>query len=412
MPNIHKRNDRILEVSLNETVVGTLTLLADDRVLFAFDESYIQNNRRPILSQWFKTVTDELKTEERIRGQATLPPFFSNLLPEGHLRDYLANRIQVKPEREFYLLSALGHDLPGAVRVTAPDTIEDTNVERSQGKRDRGEAMRFSLAGIQLKFSAIMEPAGGLTIRTDGSGGSWIAKLPSYSFAQVPETEFAMLTLARMVGIKVPEFKLFPTASIEGLPKDIGEAHGNSLVIQRFDRQSDGSRIHMEDFAQIFGLYPREKYMKASFDRIAYAIFTECGEEDLIEFVRRLAFNIAIGNGDMHVKNWSMIYNDPRKARLAPAYDFVPTVLYLPGDDLGLRLGGCKSFKEIDISHFAKLAQNAHASERLVLNTVRKTLDMISNAWNDSKAELPLQKGMRMSLDKHLEKFLARAKRW
>lgn len=410
MPN--KRNDRTLEVSLNETFVGTLTLLADDRVLFAFDESYIQDSRRPILSQWFKTVTDELRTEERIRGQATLPPFFSNLLPEGHLRDYLAKRIQIKPEREYYLLSALGDDLPGAVSVTTSDTVKDKGLDNSQRKTAREGVMRYSLAGVQLKFSAIMEPAGGLTIRTDGSGGSWIAKLPSYSFAQVPESEFAMLTLARMVGIRVPEFKLFPTASIEGLPKDIGEANGNSLIIQRFDRQSDGSRIHMEDFAQVFGLYPKEKYMKASFDRIAYAILTECGEEDLIEFVRRLAFNVAIGNGDMHVKNWSLIYKDPRKARLAPVYDFVPTAMYLAGDDLGLRLGGCKSFKEIDLSNFAKLAQNAHASERLVLNTVRETLDKLNKAWNDSKAELPLHKGIRTSLDKHLEKFLARAKRW
>jgi len=35
-----------------------------------------------------------------------LPPFFSNLLPEGHLREYLAARAGVKPGREFFLLAA------------------------------------------------------------------------------------------------------------------------------------------------------------------------------------------------------------------------------------------------------------------------------------------------------------------
>jgi serine/threonine-protein kinase HipA len=403
------KKTRILSVHLNDIDVGTLTLLPDDRTLFAFSESYIQDSHRPLLSQWFKTPLAELKTEEKIRGRATLPPFFSNLLPEGHLRDYLAKKVDVKPEREFFLIAALGQDLPGAVRVTAADTIgAEQTTEQSRSDTEQHRMLRFSLAGIQLKFSAVLEPAGGLTIPADGAGGSWIVKLPSNSFSQVPEAEFSMLTLARQIGISVPQFKLMPTSSIKGLPSDIPERMGNSLALQRFDRRSDGTRIHMEDFAQVFGLYPSEKYENASFDRIGFVILSECGEEDFLEFIRRLVFTVATGNGDMHVKNWSLLYTDSRRARLSPAYDFVPTILYLPGDDLGLGLGGGKVFRDVHERHFAKLASRARASERLVLNTVRETLQRIAEEWKKIRSDLPLSKEMQASLDGHVQSILAR----
>ncbi len=89
MTNSTKNWPHALKVSLNEVEIGILTLLNDDRTLFSFAKSYIDNPLRPTLSLWFKTPFAELKTEEKVRSQAMLPPFFSNLLPEGYLRDYL-----------------------------------------------------------------------------------------------------------------------------------------------------------------------------------------------------------------------------------------------------------------------------------------------------------------------------------
>ncbi len=138
---------------------------------------------------------------------ARLPVFFSNLLPEGHLRDYLAARADVKPQREFFLLAVLGADLPGALMVSPMDRRMKTlhhAADRDHEERVPEVALRFSLAGVQLKFSAVMEASGGLTIPAGGMGGSWIVKLPSARFASVPENEYAMLALARAVGIEVP----------------------------------------------------------------------------------------------------------------------------------------------------------------------------------------------------------------
>jgi len=91
-----------LEVRLGNILVGKLTLVTGDRSFFAFEESYLNNPNRPILSQSFFTRSGDLIPESKTI-QTKLPPFFSNLLPEGHLRDYLAAVGGINSAREFML---------------------------------------------------------------------------------------------------------------------------------------------------------------------------------------------------------------------------------------------------------------------------------------------------------------------
>ncbi|MEH2470528.1 HipA-like protein [Nitrobacteraceae bacterium AZCC 2161] len=71
---------------------------------------------RSLLSLSFKDQFGGLITDFKPVGQV-VPPFFSNLLPEGPLRKYLAERAGVKEQREFFLLWMLGRDLPGAIAL-------------------------------------------------------------------------------------------------------------------------------------------------------------------------------------------------------------------------------------------------------------------------------------------------------
>ena len=91
-----------------------------------FEPSYLDDPERHTLSLSFKGTSGEPLTEIR-PTRVRVPPFFSNLLPEGALRTYLARRTGVRSEREFPLLRALGHDLPGAVTV-APIGLATTDV--------------------------------------------------------------------------------------------------------------------------------------------------------------------------------------------------------------------------------------------------------------------------------------------
>jgi len=404
---------RALGVHLHGRRIGVITRIAGDRQLFAFEQDYIDDHGRPTLSLSFKGAGGELIDSAR-PYTARVPPFFSNLLPEGHLRTYLAAHAGIKPEREFFLLAALGADLPGAVTVTpVDDTGRDAARADAAAKEDRTEmpdaaVLRFSLAGAQLKFSAILEAAGGLTIPAGGMGGSWIVKLPSDRFASVPENEFVMLALARAIGVSVPQNRLIPVADIKGLPRDAGRLDGNALAIQRFDRGPDGQRIHTEDFAQVFGVFPNDKYDRHSYANIAAVLWAETGEEGTYDFLRRLVFSVLIGNGDMHLKNWSLLYADGRTPKLSPAYDFVSTIPYIPNDRLGLSFGDSRSLAGVTKDQVRRFADRARLPTSPLWKIVQDTVARTIEAWQTLPARGLLPGDLKDQIDRQIQTAVRR----
>ena len=393
-----------LDVLLYDQPIGTLTRVGGDRILFAFNDTYVEDENRPVLGLSFKDSLGELITNFK-PTQTRVMPFFSNLLPEGHMRTYLAERAGVNPAREFFLLWALGMDLPGAITIKPADgeawPSDDDNNDGDQNHHQN--ALRFSLAGVQLKFSAISETKGGLTIPAKGVGGSWIVKLPSREFAGVPENEFSMMMLARLIGMDVPALQLVDVAMINNLPEGIGTLNEQALAIDRFDRLKGGNAIHIEDFAQIFQVYPDDKYKKASARNIAQVIAAEGSDVDISEFVRRLTFNTLIGNADMHLKNWSLYYPDHRNAALAPAYDFVSTIPYIPDHNAALNFSRTKRFDEFSKDELSHLAAKAMLPEILVLETAFETVDLFHQHWQTEKKNLPLFSNVINAIEDHLK---------
>ncbi|MEM7408891.1 MAG: HipA domain-containing protein [Myxococcota bacterium] len=407
-PDLH--TVRALAVELHGRRIGVINRLAGDQHIFAFEEDYIEDPERPALSLSFKGSGGELVSSIR-RQSARLPPFFSNLLPEGHLRRYLAERAGVKQQREFFLLAALGADLPGAVVVSPHDhTSEPERAPKGHDgdvEAEPDSALRFSLAGVQLKFSAIQEANGGLTIPVDGMGGSWIVKLPDMRFAAVPENEFAMLELARAIGIDVPATKLLPIEEIQGLPEDATSLKGNALAIERFDRGPANQRVHMEDFAQVFGAFPDDKYEGHSYANIAAVLRAEIGDEGTGEFVRRLVFTVLIGNGDMHLKNWSLLYPDQRTPILAPAYDFVSTVPYMAKDKLGLSFGKSRSLSGITKDQVRRFTDTARLPVSPIWELTGETTARTLDAWRSLDAKDVLPSDIRGLINQQIENAAA-----
>jgi len=401
-------NVSVLEVLLYGEPIGTLTRVEGDRSLFAFNDSYLADEGRPILSLGFKDKFGQIQTEFRT-CQTRVMPFFSNLLPEGRLRSYLAQRAGVNDKREFFLLWVLGADLPGAITIRPTDGEEwppddGADLAEADVAERREKALRFSLAGVQLKFSAVSSATGGLTIPAKGVGGSWIVKLPSEKNDGVPENEYSMMTLARQIGMNVPVIELIDIDTIGNLPDDVSSIKGQALAIERFDRLSDGTAVHIEDFAQIFGLYPEDKYANASAVNVAGVIAMESDDSDVREFIRRLVFNSLIGNADMHVKNWSVIYPDAHVARLAPAYDFVSTIAYLPDDHAALKFSRTKRFDQFGEEELAHLAGRAKLPKALVLDTTRETTALFHQHWNNEKNNLPLHTDVIKAIEEQIKK--------
>src|ERR1700731_1675470 len=170
-----------LRIKLGNRLVGTITNVVTDKNIFVFDPAYVEDEQRPVLSLSYYDIERKLIARPR-EVQRRLPPFFSNLLPErdGVLRDYLAQRAGISAEREFPLLWLVGADLPGAVIAEdsegqPPPPPEEKSETREANKQ---EVLRFSLAGVQLKFSAIGRGKQ-LRIPAQGRDGQWIVKLPS-----------------------------------------------------------------------------------------------------------------------------------------------------------------------------------------------------------------------------------------
>ena len=398
-------NVSTLNVFLYDELVGTITNVGNDRSLFALTQDYIEDTDRSTLSLGLKDSLGELIMDFK-PTQTKLLPFFSNLLPEDEMRRYLAERANVNPEREFFLLWVLGQDLTGAITIKPADGEElppSISEPVDGGAEYKDGAMRFSLAGVQLKFSAVQHASGGLTIPASGMGGSWIVKLPSSKFEDVPENEFSMMELAREIGMDVPETQLLNIGDIENIPDGIGQFGNSAFAIKRFDRIDGGGSVHIEDFAQVFGVYPHDKYKKASMRNIAEVIGIEGQENDVAEFTRRLVFNTLIGNADMHLKNWSLIYNDKRSASIAPAYDFVSTIPYIADKEAALKVSRSKKFTDFTMDELSHLAAKARLPEKLVLDTASETVELFHEKWQSEKTNLALNSDVIEVIDKHLE---------
>ena len=374
-----------LGVWLNDAPVGQLNLTRNDGCEFRLLESYKNAYPRPILGQQFLDDPDHVHSSRQ-----RTPPWFSNLLPEGPLRQLIARQAGVSVYREFFLLHHLGEDLPGAVRIMADKALPE-NAEAALAAADehpREGDWHFSLAGVQLKFSALREGRG-MTIPVSGTGGDWIIKLPDARFPDVPENEQATMRWAEASGITIPEIQLIPVAEISGLPPEAVTVAGQTaLAVRRFDRPLADRRVHIEDFAQILGLYPEQKYASYNYETLANLVYKLAGESGLDEFIRRLVFVVASGNGDAHLKNWSLIYPDGVNARLSPAYDFVSTIQYQADDLLALNLARSKRWQDVTRESFLRLARKIGEDETRMAERLERAREDIMAAWHALRGDL------------------------
>jgi serine/threonine-protein kinase HipA len=391
-----------LNVTLGAVEVGTIVRTPGDYNAFSFTENYRALREPPILSLSFRAADGRLRKDPKPE-HGRLPAFFSNLLPEEKLREAMEryHAEAVRPGNDFDLLTALGGDLPGAVRATPSG---GKAVSEATAKVATGKA-RFSLAGVQMKLSVMKNAGkeGGITLPVGNADGDYIAKFPSLNHLGLSENEFAMLALAEKLGMEVPERELVAQEEFEGIPPEFNTlATGRVLLVRRFDRTNAG-RVHIEDFAQVFGVQPQLKYTAAGNHNIADALNRAVSLDAAIEFVRRLALAAATGNGDMHLKNWSVIYRvDGRTPQLAPVYDVLSTVAYLPNDSFALSLGGEKSFKGLTRDRWRNFANRARLPEGAVIKAVAETAVAIRDLWPKLPERDVVPKSILDVIDKHV----------
>lgn len=355
----------------------------------------------PVLGQGF-----ERDPRKRRSGSGSVPEWFANLLPEvgSGLRQLVANEVGKRRVHDFALLCHLGEDLPGAVRVVPDASLDGLPDHEAEDECAHDHALRFSLAGVQPKFSMRHEGKA-LVLPATGSGGDWIVKLPDQRFPDVPANEFAMLEWARRSGIDVPDAQLVKGSDLRNLPEDAIEPGSHALAVRRFDRTEAG-RVHQEDFAQVREVSADAKYNKTTYEGIGRVIKAVCPPEDAVEYVRRLIAVIVMGNADAHLKNWTLRYPDGKGARLSPAYDLVCVTAYpktKADPNLAFPLGGTTKSELITSEHFRKLAPALQLPESEVVDTVQGTLDALTSSWAAVKRDCPVPGFVSANIDNRLK---------
>lgn len=380
-----------LEVRLNRITAGYLTQTKEGRVAFRFTDSYLSMSDRPVLSQSFE---DDLSRTYYGKNYS-LPAFFSNLIPEpGPLRTIIENNLGISPGDDLALLEAVGRDLPGAIEIYRAKNGEDFSIqddlaviastevdEDNQSLKMSG--LRFSLAGVQLKFSVVRDSER-ITFPAHNKDGDWIVKL-SLGRLLVAENEYAIMQWATAAKFDVPECHLQDAQTVSLALKEHAEFRGNVFVIRRYDRKN-GGRIHQEDFAQVTNLQPVLKYDQIKYEQCARLVKELIDDEAYYEFIRRITFMIASGNADAHLKNWSFLYLDREQPSLSPLYDQVCTIAWpeVPSE-LALNLASTKNWFVLDLRRFELLAERAGADPNKTIQTVQETLSQLVIAWNSSQ---------------------------
>lgn len=191
-------------------------------------------------------------------------------------------------------------------------------------------AGKMSVSGTQEKISLALSPDRS-SLEVAASGGRYILKPESSRFSSLSQNEHLTMRLAALASIEVPPLGLIRL-----------KQGSQAYIIKRFDRLEDGTKLHVEDFCQLSGKHVRNKYDGSA--ELCVRILRKFATEPLIEIqklFRLLLFNWWVANGDMHLKNFSMMTQDTIR-KLAPAYDLVCTRLVIPGDLLALPVGGRK----------------------------------------------------------------------
>ncbi|MDP3517877.1 MAG: type II toxin-antitoxin system HipA family toxin [Pseudohongiella sp.] len=403
----------VLKLTLHGQLVGYLAGFQGGRNIITFADRFKGDAARFT----FSLVThpafpraEKLLSEPWITNQG-LHPVLSNLLPEGSLRELIAQGLKVHPENEFQIFSYLAQDLPGALIATpmeaedVPDVVLTANGRLGQAVKviTNHQAHTFSLAGVQMKFS-MKERDGRYSLAQDnGELGDWIIKTPSTQHVDVPLNEFTAMTLAAMAGVDIPEIKLVERDRLDNLPPIKLPDENLAFAIKRFDRNNN-TRVHMEDFAQVLVKYPHEKYNSASYDQIGRILYQYSGDglADAQQFARRLLVNILLANGDAHLKNWSLLYQDKITPRLSPAYDIVTTSVYMRDErEYALNLGKTKEWYKVDLSHFEAWAKKADIPWRAIKPHLADVMDKARTHWRLALNDLPMNDDHKNQLRQH-----------
>jgi len=256
-------------------------------------------------------------------------------------------------------------------------------------------AGRMSISGVQPKLSMSRQGSQLVPVTV---GGQFILKPQTERFPLLPQNENLCMSIAGLLEIDTPPHGLFDLR--DGSP---------AYLVRRFDRTPDGKKLRCEDFAQILG--EDDKYTGAM-ERIGKKIreLSVVPGLDVQLFFERVLLNFLLGNGDAHLKNFSMLESDDGGLRLSPAYDIVCSKVVIRREsDCALTLNGKQN--RIDRGDFEQFAGTIKIPPKVVggiFDRFSHGCSLMLEALPQSRLPADMQELVRRIMDERRERIFGR----
>lgn len=276
-----------------------------------------------------------------------LHPLFEMHLPEGYLLSIIKKHFsKFTKTDDFGLLKLMSPSIKGRVsyeqdlKIELKPLILDDLLHSSNEKLFDELVSRFALnspiSGVQPKILAQIENKATLKLE------DYIVKSWGEEYPELALNEYLCMRVVQKANIYVPEFYLSQDRKL--------------FIMKRFDIKDDNTYLGFEDMCVLFGKNRDDKY-EGTYEQIAKTIKTfvspKYKKESLENFFKMIVINFLLKNGDAHLKNFGLIYDDISNIKLAPAYDVVTTTVYIKNDIPALHLLGSKKWwKEKQLLRF------------------------------------------------------------
>lgn len=390
-----------LKVLLNDMQVGVLRRSGRGARFAYLEEIVDRYGGSPVLSA-------SLPVKSKPYREGLTESWFSGLLPEGARLDKLCREIGCKTSDYYTILAEVGWECAGAVCITGSTDgsgkpgQDDTPQRMSEEELaayinslpgyvlENGQIARLSLGGYQDKACLVVRE---IEV-SNGYAKSIEAAIPGMETISThiakpqPRNRYENMALAEAWAMAAAASA---TRCAEACLMEF-PGMTETVLIKRFDRKNAGNRIervHQEDFCQALGIPPEGKYASVraekdtdpSYEKFAGVLkrHSENPYEEMLELLRQMTVNIALGNNDAHAKNYSVLYDKGFSLKLAPLYDVVPVDCLEPESKyLSLRVNGKIEPNEITMDDLTSEAEKwgleKGESEQMLL----RTLDAIS----------------------------------
>ena len=342
------------------------------------------------------SVTMRIRPESYTRG--ALFPIFEMNLPEGYVRHYVTERLRKLAIVDDLLFLALSAD-NGIGRLSYKTAQIESEIyeplalesilESSHGDELFRELVEkyllrttVGVSGIQPKV-VVPEERGTLTLP------SLIVKSGNAEYPNIAINEYVCMSIAKEAGLSTPEFWTSDDHQL--------------FIMRRFDIPESGVRLGMEDFSVLMGR-PGDKKYQGRYESLLRAanLYTV----DITRMYEQIVLSLIIGNGDAHLKNFAITYQEiSGPFKLSPVYDVVCTRAY---GDVTTALSVNQSREYPRRAYLEKLGNQFGVREpREILDRIAEAVDKVCSDFAETLISLNAQ-AIKTSILKNRDLVLAR----